>query len=208
MIGLTADHRECPSGIPDFLVQKGLEVDMAQIDTGDYVINKEIIVERKSAEDFVQSLISNRLFDQCSRLVKTGLRPLMLLEGNPLQTSHDIRMEAVKGAILSVITSWQIPVVYSVDQKDSAEQLCLLACQQEQAHSFVRKVGLKPKRIRNRRLWLLQGLPNTGTVLAAKLLKHFESIEAVVCADAKTLCQVPGLGKKTAERIRNFVSGK
>lgn len=165
-------------------------------------------MERKSAKDFVQSLISNRLFDQCSRLAKTGLRPLMLLEGNPLQTSHRISEEAVKGALLSVIASWQIPVVYSVDKKDSPELLGILAGQREQAHHFVRKSGFKPKRLRKRQLWFLQGLPNTGAVRAAKLLEHFSTIEAVIRADTKTLCQVPGLGKKTAEKIRDFVSGK
>ncbi|MDN3686707.1 ERCC4 domain-containing protein [Cyclobacterium jeungdonense] len=208
MTHITADYRESPSGIPKLLIQKGYAIDLSQLGTGDYIINDELIVERKSAKDFLQSLISNRLFDQCSRLIKTGMRPLMLLEGNPLQTSRGISEAAVKGALLSVIASWQIPIVYSVDKKDSADMLGMLAGQREQAHPFVRKSGFKPKRIRKRQLWFLQGLPNTGAVRASKLLEYFSTIEAVIGADTKTLCQVPGLGKKTAEKIRSFVSGE
>jgi DNA excision repair protein ERCC-4 len=204
---IVADHREQQSGIPGLLLKIGAMVNLRQLVTGDYIINDEMVVERKSADDFIQSLVSIRLFTQCARLVKTGLRPFLLLEGNPFQTNHQVDQQAIKGALLSVIASWQIPVIYSKDKEDSADQLLMLAKQEIQHGHWVRLNGYKPKKLKNHRLRFLQGLPNTGPVMAFRLYEHFGSIEAVMNADIKELLKVEGIGKKSAEKIRVFVSG-
>ena len=205
---IEADYREKLSGIPELLRETGAEVNLCQLKTGDYIINNEMIVERKSADDFVQSLISTHLFIQCSRMRKTGLRPFLLLEGNPFNTSHQIDRQAVKGALLSVIASWQIPVIYSKDQQDSASQMVLLAKQELQRGEWVNWNSHKPKKLKNHRLRFLQGLPCTGPVTAGRLYEYFGSIEAVMEADINELQKVEGIGKKSAEKIKQFISGK
>jgi len=205
---ITADYREKPSGIPDLLTQSGVEVNFIQLKVGDYVINDEIVVERKSAEDFIQSLVSGRLFIQCANLSRSCLRPLLLFEGNPFQTAHKIDKQAIKGALLSIVIAWQVPVIYSKNIEDSAAMLLMLTKQTLQQSYLVRFSNYKPKRIKNHRLKFLQGLPKTGTVTASRLLDHFGSIENVINADVKALQEVNGIGKVVAEKIREFLSGK
>ena len=207
-ISITADYREKPSGIPDLLIQSGAAVNFIQLKVGDYVINDEIVVERKSAEDFIQSLVSGRLFIQCANLSRTCLRPLLLLEGNPYQTAHKIDRQAIKGALLSIVTAWQVPIIYSKNYEDSATIILMLIKQTVQQSHLVRFSNYKPKRIKNHRLQFLQGLPKTGAVTASRLLDYFGSIDAVVNADVKALQEVNGIGKVVAEKIREFVSGK
>lgn len=206
-ITIAADYREKPSGIPDLLTKGGMEVKIIQLKVGDYIINTEIVIERKSAEDFVQSLVSGRLFIQCANLSKMSFRPLLLLEGNPYQTAHQIDKHAIKGALLSVITAWQVPVIYSKNTEDSAEMLLMLANQTLKQNILVRFNGYKPKKLKSHRLKFLQGLPKTGAVTASKLLEHFGSIENVINADIKALQEVNGVGKVMAEKIREFLSG-
>ncbi len=110
---IIADDREQASGIPQLLVEKGINIHLSRLETGDYIINNQIIIERKSAADFIQSLLSGRLFSQCSRLVRMGMQPLILLEGNLFETDHQIDRKALKGALLSVSASWRIPVIHS-----------------------------------------------------------------------------------------------
>lgn len=205
---ITADFREKPSGIPDLLLQNGVEVNFVQLKVGDYVINDEIVVERKSAEDFVQSLVSGRLFIQCANLSRTCLRPLLLLEGNPYQTAHKIGIQAIKGALLSIVTAWQVSVIYSKNHEDTAAMILMLTKQTLQQNHLLRLNSYKPKRIKNHRLRFLQGLPKTGAVIASRLLDHFGSIDAVVNADIKALQEVDGIGKVVAEKIREFLTGK
>lgn len=205
-ISIIIDYREKISGIPDLLIQNGTPIEFCQLKIADYVINNELAIERKSAEDFIQSLISGRLFNQCARLAKTAFKPFMLLEGNPFQTHHQIDKQAIKGALLSVIASWHIPVIYSKNQEDSANQLLLLAKQATQQSHWVKLHGNKPKKLRNSRLRFLQGLPDIGPVMASRLLEHFGSIEAAIKANEKKLQKVEGIGKKTAGKIRNFLA--
>ncbi|MEA3449040.1 MAG: ERCC4 domain-containing protein [Bacteroidota bacterium] len=203
--GIISDHREKTSGIPDLLSQKGMNVSFAQLKTGDYRLNNNLIIERKSAVDFIQSIISGRLFNQCAKLNKTGLRPYILLEGNPYQTSHQIDRRAVKGALISVISSWQIPVIHSKNTEDSAATLFILSKQTLKQNDFLRKSGYKPKTIKNQKLKFLQGLPKVGSVMALRLLNHFGSIQKIVEADEKSLIKVKGIGNNTAKKIYDFV---
>jgi len=45
-IKIIADYREKPSGIPDLLEGRGVEIELKELKTGDYLINSQIIVER------------------------------------------------------------------------------------------------------------------------------------------------------------------
>ncbi|MGC9331742.1 MAG: ERCC4 domain-containing protein [Bacteroidales bacterium] len=182
-----------------------MNVTFAQLKTGDYKINNDLIIERKSADDFIQSIVSGRLFNQCAKLTKTCFLPYILLEGNPYQTSHQIDRRAVKGALISVITSWQIPVIHSENTEDSAATLSILSKQMLKQNDFLKKNGYKPRTIKNQKLKFLQGLPKVGLVMAVRLLDHFGSIQKIVEADEKTLMKVKGIGKNTAKKIYDFV---
>lgn len=209
MIKIIADYREKHSGVPELLIQKNAEVRFASLAVGDYIINGHITVERKSSEDFIQSLISNRLFEQCSRFRKKAGRVLMLVEGNPYQTEHRIEKQAVKGALLSVMISWQIPVIHSKNVEDSASILIMLGMHSLKNNNFVRQIsGYKPKKIKLHQLRFLQGLPCIGPTLAGRLYNHFGNIKSVVTANAEELQKIKDIGKKSAKTIIDFVSGK
>jgi len=201
---IIADNRELNSGIPDLLEANGVNVIMRQMVAGDYMINDEIVIERKTKEDFVQSIISGRLFDQCAKLKRTGAVPLIIVEGNPFRTLHDITSEAVKGALLSVSISWQIPVIRSSGTEDTARLLMMAARKQDKPPVFIRRKGIKPKKIQRQQHYILQGLPGVGPALAHRLLLHFKTIEQIVIADRKTLEQVEGIGKNKAKNIHQF----
>lgn len=207
MVKITADYREKPSGLPELLLRKNAEVCFASLATGDYIINGHITVERKSSEDFIQSIMNNRLFEQCSRL-KKACRVFILVEGNPYQTGHRIDKQAVRGALLSVMVSWQIPVMYAKNTEDSAELLMMLGKQSVKDTGYVRMLnGYKPKRIKSHQLRFLQGLPRTGSTLASRLYDYFGNIKSVVNANADELRKIKGIGKKSAKKIVDFVSG-
>ncbi|NTW04324.1 MAG: hypothetical protein HGA19_24180 [Oscillochloris sp.] len=49
--------------------------------------------------------------------------------------------------------------------------------------------------------YLVEGLPRIGPHRARQLLAHFSSPAAVICALVAEHARVPGIGKKSAERI-------
>ena len=207
-ITIRADNREKSSGIPKLLVDNNIDIQMAQLSIGDYLINDDIVIERKTKEDFVQSLIDGRLFTQCAGLRKTAMIPLMIVEGNPYKTHHDIKPEAIKGALLSISLSWQIPVIRSTGKEDTARLMIMAAKQGIHYPLFVRKKGKKPKKEQNQQHYFIQNLPGVGPVLAHKLLAHFNSIEQIILADIKNLAEVDGIGKIKADKLFKFFKAK
>lgn len=201
---IIADNREKSSGVPDLLADRDVDVKMEQLSVGDYMIGDDIVIERKTSGDFVQSIINRHLFDQCARLRKTGKLPLIIVEGNPFKTRHDINPEAIKGALLAVSLSWQIPIIRSSGKEDTAHLMIMASKQQINPPVFIRKTGKKPKKMQKQQHYFVQSLPYVGPALAHRLLAHFSTIEQIILADISSLEKVEGIGKTKAAKLFEF----
>ena len=204
-INIIADYREKPSGIPDLLLSKGVDTELKELKSGDYLINSQILVERKTKDDFVASLVSNRLFAQCQGIKRSNKYSLMIIEGNPYETKHKVNAQAIKGAILSVSVAWQIPVFLTMNKKDTADVLVMAGKQILLENTPLMRAGFKPKRLRNKKLFLVQGLPAIGPVLALRLMDRFKSVERIINASQNDLLEIEGIGKEKAKNIIEFI---
>ncbi|WP_430812428.1 MULTISPECIES: ERCC4 domain-containing protein [unclassified Carboxylicivirga] len=63
---------------------------------GDYLIGEHLLIQRKTKDDFTLSIIKNRLFAQCRKIKNSEYNCLLLIEGNPYQSTHNISRKAVK----------------------------------------------------------------------------------------------------------------
>jgi DNA excision repair protein ERCC-4 len=68
--------------------------------------------------------------------------------------------------------------------------------------------GYRPKRLKSRQLYILQGLPQVGPTLARRLLDHFGSISKMIVASFDELMKVEGIGKESAKKIRNVLDAE
>ncbi|MCW3806133.1 ERCC4 domain-containing protein [Plebeiibacterium marinum] len=200
------DHREQRSGINKVLEDMGCKVEIDTLKSGDFIINNNIIIERKTKDDFVSTLIQNRLFVQCANLKKSCYNPMILIEGNPYNTTHQISREAIRGALVSVSMSWGIPINYSSSVEDSAKLLLLLAEQNIKSKDEYSRKGYRPKSLIRKQLYFLQGLPTIGPKSAKELLNHFGCLEKVITASTSELETIEGIGKEKAKRIKDFVT--
>ena len=55
---------------------------------------------------------------------------------------------------------------------------------------------------------LISSIASIGPIAAGAFLKHFGSVEAVINAPEEQLVKVKGIGKKTAQKIREVISAK
>ena len=201
---IIADNREKSSGIPTMLSDKGVDVKMEQLSVGDYMIADDIVIERKTNIDFVQSIITGHLFNQCAKLRKTGKIPLIIVEGNPYKTTRNIKPEAMKGALLSINLRWQIPIIRSSGKDDTVRLIIMASQQQISPPTFIRRIGKKPKTIQKQHNYFIQSMPGVGPELAQRLLAHFKTIEMIVLADIDSLRMVEGIGKIKATKLYEF----
>jgi DNA excision repair protein ERCC-4 len=204
---VAVDHSEERSALLDAVRRSGaFDVRLIHLQTGDYLINNEVLIERKSAADLAASLVDGRLFPQVARLAHSCYRTLLLIEGSMPASIPDVHPHSVEGALVSIAAMWRLPILHSSDSEQSVRMLRFLADQvRGRQEPILRRFDRKPKRLASRRLFLLQGLPGVGPALAHRLLGHFGSIERVLTADASALTEVRGVGAMKAARIRELV---
>mgnify|MGYP001821508923 CR=1 FL=1 len=75
------DWREKPSGIVDLMIAGGVDVQVKKIACGDFILDGVVTVERKTAGDFIVSIIDGRLFRQVANLKKNCDHPVLLIDG-------------------------------------------------------------------------------------------------------------------------------
>ena len=206
IVKIRMDYREKASGLLVLLQDTELILEVGPVPYGDYIINDAITIERKTARDFLISIIDGRLFNQLSNLKKHCSRPLLLLEGNPYETDLAFDPLAIKGALLSTQAIWYIPVIFSSSKEETRDIFLMLGRQEESNLDVVPlRGGYRPKRLKSRQLYLIQGLPQVGPTLAKRLLKHFGSVAGIVNATIADLICVEGIGQVAAKAIREIL---
>ncbi|WP_297514491.1 DEAD/DEAH box helicase [Thermococcus sp.] len=201
------DSRELRSGVPKILKELGAEIEVKTLDVADYVVSEEVGIERKSANDFIQSIIDGRLFDQVERLKRAYEKPVIIIEGE-LYGIRNVHPNAIRGAIASVTVDWGVPVLFSSGKEETASFIYLLAKrEQEERKKEVRlRSEKKALTLAERQRLIVEGLPNVSSTLAKRLLRHFGNVERVFTATEEELKEVEGIGPKKAREIRKVIT--
>ena len=91
------DHSEGDAVLLKLIRECGaFDVQMVRLAAGDYLIDDEILVERKTMADFSASLIDGRLFPQAFRLAHSPHRSMVLIEGPPAAPMPDVHPHAIQ----------------------------------------------------------------------------------------------------------------
>jgi len=212
-VEVIADQRETKSKVVRELdSSEGMGVTLETLEVGDYVLSDRVAVERKSVDDFLDTLTGGRsLFDQMGDLSSSYARPILVLEGERQRLySTGVHPNAVRGALASVVVDYGVPVLFTADQEETAETLGVVAKrEQEEREREARVHGEKSSAtLKEQQEYVVSSIADVGPVTARALLEEFGSVEAVMMADEEELQKAEGVGEKTAKRIREVVSSE
>ncbi len=188
----------------------GLEVTVRNLEVGDYVVSDRVAIERKTAQDFVSSIIDpeRNLFRQIADLARTYDRPVLILEGRDLYTTQ-MNAASIQGALASVAVDYGVPIIPTDDQDETARVIALLVRRETQEGREPKVHGHKTARtLKEQQEYLISAIPSIGPTVARNLLKHFGSVERIMTASAEELQDAPLVGPKIAQRIRELVGGE
>lgn len=204
---ITVDTREQNSGVVEKLAKEGVKIQTSQLSVADYVISEDTAVERKEVSDFLESITDGRLFSQVKDLTSNYQQPVIILEGEGLYKRRNIDENAIYGALSSLACDFRIPVLFTKDQSETASLLSTMLKRKKKNknNSAVRKEK-KSMSNRDRKKYILEGLPSISGVLAERLLDHFGSVREVFQADEDELQDVDGIGPSTADKIISVIS--
>ena len=124
---VTLDHREASSTLSAYISSLGINVEYLNLETGDIMINDDIIIERKTSRDLLASIIDQRLFKQCQRMKAAKIQPLLLIELG--EVGNSLHPNAVLGALAHVALDLGVPIITTKDSMESAYLVYLIAQQ-------------------------------------------------------------------------------
>jgi Fanconi anemia group M protein len=203
------DSREGNSKVIRALDTIGVKVKVNTMSVADYQVSEEVAIERKTAKDFVDSIVDKRLFKQARMMMEEFKKPIMILEGDDFYSGF-INPNAIRGAMTSIALDYGISIIPTRTAEDTAAMIKRIAIREQKGEkrSIQIRTERKPQNLWEQQLFIIESLPNIGPVHAKRLLEHFGSVKAVLNADEKKLQEVEGIGKKTAKNIRDVVEGK
>lgn len=203
------DPREREMG--KLLESQGLEVTLKNLAVGDYVVSDRIAIERKTADDFVASIIDpeRNLFRQISDLSRAYERPVLILEGRDLYTRQRMNPNSIRGALAAIAIDYAVPIIPTENKEETAAVIAMLAARERKEGHEPKLHGHKTARtLKEQQEYLVSAIPSVGPTVARNLLKHFGSIEKIMTASQEELQQAELVGPKIAERIRELVGGE
>lgn len=195
---IIVDKMERNAIVAGELINLGCKVEFRKLDIGDYIIG-DIIIERKSASDFFSSMVNKRLIRQVEE-IKQFDRHLLIVEGfnnefyKKLENSN-----ALRGFLLHLLLEEKVPIAYTLDEKDTALFLSLIAKKNKKTELSFRG----SRRILNdkeRAQFILEGFYGIGPKTAKKLLEKFGSLKNVFSASEEQVREL--IGKKSDEFLR------
>jgi Fanconi anemia group M protein len=205
---IVVDYRE--REMAKLLELEGIEVTVQNLEVADYVISEKVAVERKTAQDFVSSIIDpqRNLFRQIADLIRTYDRPVLILEGKDLYSTQ-MNAASIRGAMISVAVDYGLPIIPTEDQAETAKVIALLAARETREGREPKVHGHKTARtLKEQQEYLVSAISSVGPTVARNLLRHFGSVEKIMTASSEQLQEVDLVGRKIAQRIRELVGGE
>jgi len=204
------DERETRSKVFGFLKNFDVILRRKKLDVGDYICSKEVACERKTVEDFLQSIINKRIFLQLEALMDSYEKPVLIIEGQPnlLFFTRNVHENAIRGALASIATDYGVPVLWTWNPKETANMLFVIAYREQinKNKGVQIRSGKKPKTIKEQQEFLVAGLPGVNAKLSQRLLEYFKTPKRVFNASVDELIKIEKIGEKKAKKMWELVN--
>ena len=193
---IIVDIHEKNSLVVSELVSLGADIEFKSLEVGDYIA-QDVIIERKTASDFLSSMISKRLQNQLIGL-KQHEKSILIIENFDERYDTNINTNAIRGFIMSVLLNFKVPIIFTEDYQDTAHYLYILG-----KHKENQEISLRAKRHslnkKQQLQFILEGFPGIGPSKAKKLIEKFKTIKNIINASEQDLQEI--LGKKTKDFV-------
>ncbi|HJJ55221.1 MAG TPA: helix-hairpin-helix domain-containing protein, partial [Methanocorpusculum sp.] len=200
------DSREMKAKVAEELSNLGAHIELEQLAAGDYAIGSRILIERKTIQDFTDTLVDRDLFGQMKDLAASAIRPILIIEGGgiaDLYNCRNIHPNAIRNTLASIAADYDVSILFTKDALETAQMIFAFA-KREVAGPRTERSKHKSKTAQSESesiLYVLTAFPDVGPKAARDLLREFGSLKALLSASKDELMNVKGIGEKTASSI-------
>lgn len=207
------DTREKQSLISSILINKKANIKLEKLEIADYLIEgkETIAIERKTFSDFISSMINKRLQTQLIELKKYP-KYFLVVEGfyyNYKNEKIKIHENAIRGMLLSIVLDFQVPIIFTENEEDTAKFLIVLAKRQTKPKT---EIGLRQMKtlssVKEQKQFILEGFPGIGPTIAKKMLEEFSCLNEIFNSSKEQLRLVENFSEDKIEKFKELLEDK
>ncbi len=217
---IIVDDREQPSGLPEAIRKVvGQAPEVRRLMVGDIAIGDQILIERKTVADFIDSILDGRLERQLNALMQSAKQAILIIEGGfDQEIMKGMSPRAIRHTFLTIELDRRIPVLRSSNVNDTALWIAALIDRKHKPTVIPFRPEAKPiaphpahHRAPHRphpaapspaSLATLRRVPGLGNLKTLALLEHFGSLAKVISAKEEEIAVVAGIGATLARAIK------
>lgn len=209
-IAILVDDREAETEVVKELEHFDCLLKIMRLTVADFLLSDRVAVEKKTFDDFIQSMVDGRLFQQIAALCDNYERPLMIVEGTQLFQPRALHPNALRGALAAISVDFRVPILWTDDAGETAALLFTIAKREQEEKNRSLAIRSKKKKwpLARQQEFLIAGLPAVSTMTAKRLLKHFKTPERIFSAGEKELQEVEKIGKEKANKIKQILESE
>ena len=217
MAKIIVDYREDKNIVKEFY-KDNIDVEIKSLITADFVMQvkdinnnvKDLGIERKTLNDFLNSIIDKRILRQLISLKENFPLQLLIIEGEEnIYQMRDFHPNSIRGMLSSIAVDYQIPVIFTKSVRDTAAYLSLIAKRLEKPKRHISLLTKrKPLTLKEQQEYIIESLPGVGPTLSKSLLKRFKTVKNIVNAKEEKLKKVEKIGDKKSKIIREVLEGE
>ncbi|MHA1445013.1 MAG: ERCC4 domain-containing protein [Candidatus Hodarchaeales archaeon] len=196
------------------LIKHNIEYKVKRLKVGDYLICDVLPIERKTINDYTQSLYSGRLHKQYYELSKNYSFSIVAIIGNPLAQILEPNKIPIATFISSLIGTFMkraekgqkglvIPLQFQTEWEFNLALKYLY--DKVRGGDFKRSPKIEKYKISRmeRQIRLISSIEGVGPKIAKQLFKRYKSIANLCTVSVEELTTNKRIGDKTAEKIWN-----
>src|SRR5690606_9716350 len=153
----------------------------------------------------LDSILDGRILSQ-ARDLKQYKKPLIILQGDEdLYSQRRIHPNAIRGMITSLTVNFKIPIIRTLNPKDSAAYLLVIAKREQLEKGEFQMHTSKPLSDNSLQEYIISSFPGIGIGLAKPIHSEFKSIKNFINASEEDHKKVDLIGPKKASRLKEII---
>src|SRR3989344_6672628 len=135
MARIIVDYREDKNIVKE-LYKHNVDTEIKSLVYADFIMQikdvndnvKDLGIERKTLNDFLNSIIDKRILTQLIALKENFPLQLLILEGEEnIYAIRNFHPNSIRGMLSSIAIDYQIPIIYTKNYRDTAAYLALIS---------------------------------------------------------------------------------
>lgn len=197
-----------PVHLEERIKKLGLVTERVPLEVGDYVIGN-IVIERKTIDDFLGSITTHRLFDQLYKMKESGMRGVLMVIGRvpywakfkePNWTAQvDNKIFVMRQVCFFSYGVWLVQVQTEEDFMIYIQDFWNRCTAKTQIP--VAKKGSNPRQVK---IFLLASIPGIGSKLATDLVEAYPRLIDLVTMEETALYELKVNGRRLGMKGKNI----